>query len=55
MFRLQGFKQMVNKATHDSGTTVDHVYVLQIVHTMQTDVTDCYYGDHDCIICVITV
>ena len=42
MFRLQGFKQMVNKLTHDSGTIIDHVYVSQIVHTMQTDVTDCY-------------
>ena len=27
MVRLQGFKQMVNKPTHDSGTTIDHVYV----------------------------
>ena len=27
MFRLQGFKQMVNKPTHDSGTIIDHVYV----------------------------
>ena len=25
MFRLQGFKQMVNKPTHDSGTIIDHV------------------------------
>ena len=25
MFRLQGFKQVVNKPTHDSGTIVDHV------------------------------
>ena len=47
MFRLQGFKKMVNKPTHDSGTIIDHVYVSQIVHTMQTDVTDCYYSDHD--------
>ena len=41
MFRSQGFKQMVNKPTHDSGTRIDHVYVSQTVHTMQTDVTDC--------------
>ena len=27
MFRLQGFKQIINKPTHDSGTIIDHVYV----------------------------
>ena len=40
MLRLSGFKQMVNKPTHKSGTIIDHVYVLQTVSTMQTDVTD---------------
>ena len=55
MFRLQGFKQMVNKPTHDSATIMDHVYVSQTVNTMQTDVTDCYYSDHDYILCLITV
>ena len=55
MFRSQGFKQMVHKPTHDSGTIIDHFYVSQTVNTMQTDVTDCYYSDHDCILCVITV
>ena len=46
---------MVNKPTHDSGTIIDHVYVLQTVNTMQTDVTNCYYNDDDCILCLITV
>ena len=55
MLRLQGFRQMINKPTHDSGTIIDHVYVSQTVNTMQTDVTDCYYSDHDCILCLITV
>ena len=55
MFRLQGFKQMVNKPTHDSGTIIDHVYMSQTLNTMQTDVTDCYYSDHDCILCLITI
>ena len=27
MLRLQGFKQMVNKLIHNSGTVIDHVYV----------------------------
>ena len=53
MFRSQGFQQMVNKPTHDSGTIIDHVYMSQTLHTMQTDVTDCYYSDHDCILCWI--
>ena len=52
--RLQAFKQMVNKQTHDSGK-IDHVYVSQTVNTMQTDVTDCYYSDHDFILCATTV
>ena len=55
MLRLQGFRQMVNKPTHDSGTIIDNVYVSQTVNTIQTDVTDCYYSDHDWILCVITV
>ena len=54
MFRLQVFKQMVSKPTHDSGTIIDHVYMSQTLNTMQTGVTDCYYSDHDCILCLIT-
>ena len=46
---------MVNKPTHDSGTIINHVSVLQTVNTMQADVTDCYYNDDDCILCLITV
>ena len=53
MFRSQGSQQMVNKPTHDSGTIIDHVYMSQTLHTMQTDVIDCYYSDHDCILCWI--
>ena len=29
MFRSQGFKQMVNKPTHDSGTIIGHLYMSQ--------------------------
>ena len=54
MCRSQGLKQMVNKPTNDSGTMIDHVYMSQTLHTMQTDVKDCYYSDHDCILCWIT-
>ena len=55
MLRLQGFQQMISKPTPDSGTIIDHVYVSHTLNTIQTDVTDCYYSDHDCILCVITV
>ena len=55
MFKLQGFKQMISKPTHDNETIIDHVYVSHTLNTIQTDVTDCYYRHHDCILCVITV
>ena len=55
MFRSQGFQQMINKPTHDSGTIIDHVYMSQTLHTMQIDVTVFYYCDHDCILCWITI
>ena len=58
-FRSQAFKQMVSKLTYDSGTIIDYVYVSQTVNTMQTDLTDCYYSDHDfhsmCYKCVIDI
>ena len=40
---------------HDSGTIINHVNMSQTLNTMQTEVTDCCYSDHDCILCVITV
>ena len=55
MFKLQGLQQMIQKPTHDSGTITDHVYVSHTLNTIQTDVTDCYYSDHDFILCVITL
>ena len=55
MLKLQAFQQMVSKLTYDSGTIIDHVYLSNIVNTMQTDVTDCYYSDHDVILSAITV
>ena len=35
LFRLQVFKQMVSKLTHDSRTIIDHVYVSQTLTAMQ--------------------
>ena len=36
MFRLQAFKQMVSKLTHDSGAIIDHAYISQTLHTINT-------------------
>ena len=55
MFKLQGLQQMIKKPTHDSGTIVDHVYVSHTLNTIQTDVTDCYYSDHDFILCLLSL
>ena len=55
MFKLQGLQQMVKKPTHDRGTIIDHVYVSHTLNTIQTDVTDCYYSDHDFILCVLSL
>ena len=46
---------MISKPTYDSGTIKDHVYVSHTLNTIKPDVTDCYYSDHDFILCVITV
>ena len=32
MFRLEGFKEMGNKPTHNSGKIIDHMYVSQTVN-----------------------
>ena len=54
MLTLNGFKQMVKKPTTDSVTLIDHVCVSQKM-TVTTDVTDCYYTDHDYVLCAISI
>ena len=41
------------KPTRDSGTLIDHLYTNQKLQ-IQTDVSDCYYSDHDYVLCTIT-
>ena len=53
MFRIKGFKQMVMKPTRDTGTLIDHIYTNEKLH-IQTDVSDCYYSDHDYVLCTIS-
>ena len=47
-----GFKQIVNKPTRDSGTIIDHVYLTNSLKIVM-DVTDCYYSDHDYVLCML--
>ena len=54
MWTLNGFKQMVKKSTTDSRTLIDHVSVSQMM-TVTTYVTDCYYSDHNYVLCAITI
>ena len=54
MLTINGFKQVVKKPTTDSETLIDHVYVSQKM-TVTTDVTDCYYTDHDYVLFAITI
>ena len=53
MFRTKGFKQLVTKPTCDSGTLIDHIYTNEKL-LVQTDVSDCYYSDHDYVLCTIS-
>ena len=54
MFCAEGFKQVVTKPTHDSGTLIDHVY-LSTPFKVDTDVSDCYYSNHDLVPCVFNI
>ena len=54
ILKHRGFKEMATKPTHDSGTIIDHVYASPILK-MEIDVNDCYYSDHDCMLCSIKV
>ena len=52
--KVHGFTQMVTKPTCDSGTLLDHIYVTSKV-AIATDVNDCYYSDHDYVLCSIHI
>ena len=44
-----GFNQLIDQPTTDQGSLLDHVY-FKGVSTIQTEVCDTYYSDHDCTI-----
>ena len=43
---------MLKKLTRDSGTLIDHIYAMPGLH-VTTDVCDCYYSDHDYVLCTM--
>ena len=43
-----GLTQIVNQATHDSGSLIDHVYTSH-PNTIVHYVSDCFFSDHDAI------
>ena len=50
--KLKWLKQMVSKPTRDSGTLIDHAYTSDDL-IVKTDVFDCYFSDHDYVLCTI--
>ena len=52
MFKSKGYKQFVKKPTGDSGTLIDHIYTTNGLH-LTADVYDCYYSDHDYVLCTM--
>ena len=38
--------------THDSGKLIDHIYTNTKL-SVETDVSDCYYSNHDYVLCTI--
>ena len=53
MLNSLNFSQIVTKPTCDSGTLIDHVYINGHLG-VQSDVVDCYYSDHDFVLCKIS-
>jgi len=49
----QGFKQIVRKATHISGSLLDHVYIRLPKCTVFHNLHHVYYSDHDAILTVL--
>ena len=52
MLKSMKFDQYVSKPTRDSGTLIDHLYMKPGLNVV-TDVMDCYYSDHDFVVCTV--
>ena len=55
LFYSAGFKQQVASGTRDSSTLIDHIYTHYCGADVTTQVKDCYYSDHDIILCSIAL
>ena len=53
MLKSLNYTQLVTKPTCDSGTLIDHVYINAQLN-IDCDVADCYYSDHDFVLCKIS-
>ncbi len=47
----QGYTQLVQSATTDNGTLIDHVYLNRECTNVVMNVRDVYYSDHDAVYC----
>lgn len=45
----RGFSQLIQKATYDDGTLIDHIYVNQVMSELGSiaEQEAAYYSDHD--------
>ena len=50
-----GYSQIVNTPTTDRDTLIDHVYCSHELDNTVIEVSDCYYSDHDIMLCSISL
>ena len=48
-----GYDQLMDSPTTDRGTSIDHIYCNSNPGNIVTDIADCYYSDHDTLLCTI--
>ena len=53
MLKSLNYTQLVTKPIRDSGTLIDHLYINAQLN-IDCDVVDCYYSDHDFVLCKIS-
>ena len=53
LLQQHDLKQIVTKATWDSRTVIDHIHITPDIQAV-TDVSDCYYSDHNYVLCGIS-
>ena len=51
--RDNSYNQLIKKCTTDRGTLIDHTYFYRTAGDIDTKVCDCYYSDHDVVLCTV--